>query len=80
MDKFEGKGKGDFQYERLIINNSHRCKIDNFLCYYQLIVERLESKETCGEITFTEFKSTKGQAVYNYADRCLREYIRTTSN
>lgn len=83
MDKFEGRGKGDFCYKRLIINNSHRSKINGFLCYYQLIVERLEDFEYLnaeGDITFTEFKKTKGRDVYNYADRYLAQFISTTSN
>lgn len=73
MNKYEGLDKEEGgPYKRLIVNNLHRVKIEDYICYYKLIIERCNIRDTQGDITFSEFKSEKGRSVYWFADWVLR--------
>ncbi len=66
MDEFESETeKGFRKYQRLIIVNYFFSSVG----HYQFIVERLESKNTVGNITMTEFKQKEWNGLIDYANK-----------
>lgn len=75
MDKFEGFYTFDgVPYKRIVFKNIYECNLEKLICRFHLVIERIlpESKKE-GNITFSEFKKTKGFPVLQYANKMIRE-------
>jgi hypothetical protein len=72
MDDFESLTKDGFQkYERMIISNGYHssCGVYNF------IVERLNGRESIGNITMTEFKKGLSYSLQIYAQEEIKKQL-----